>query len=279
MVLHQREQAQRVGGRRHGGQRRDAGFRLRIQFHDRARDDAEGTLGADVQVAQIVARIVLAQAAQAAPDLALRRDHFQAQAQLARISVAQHGRAARVRRQISPDGATAFGRQRQGEQTAGGAGRFLDGLQNAARIHRDGAVDGIERADAVQARQRQHDGRAGVVGNAAQHQACVAALWHDGHLPLRAGAQHARHLFHRGGAQHGQGLARKPVAPVGEEGRRVGVVGEYISVAQQVAAGGEEICLVSHFLMLTLFTFSSSSLAMRLAAFLYGRRYSTAQTK
>ena len=53
---------------------------LRKQLEYRRGDDAERAFGADEQVAQVVAGVVLAQAAQAVPDLALRRDDFQAQA-------------------------------------------------------------------------------------------------------------------------------------------------------------------------------------------------------
>ena len=70
--------------------------RQRIELHRRGGDDAQRAFAADEQVAQVVAGVVLAQARQALPDLALRRDHFQPQAQLARVAVAHHLGAAGI---------------------------------------------------------------------------------------------------------------------------------------------------------------------------------------
>ena len=52
-----------------------------------------------------------------------------------------------------------------------------------------------------------------------------------------------------------------------------------MGVAQQFAAGGEEVGAIAHFLIFTLLTFSSSSFAMRLPAYLYRPKYSSAQQK
>ena len=51
-----------------------------VELHDRRGDDAQRAFGPDKQVAQVVAGIVLAQAGQAIPYLALRCHHFQPQA-------------------------------------------------------------------------------------------------------------------------------------------------------------------------------------------------------
>ena len=83
--------------------------RRREQLQARRRDHPERALGADEQVAQVVAGVVLAQALEAVPHLALRRDHFEAQAQVARIAVAHHLRAACVGAQVAANGAAALG--------------------------------------------------------------------------------------------------------------------------------------------------------------------------
>ena len=59
--------------RGHGGPGGQRGGRQRVQLHGRGGDDAQRALAADEQVAQVVAGVVLAQARQAIPDLALRR--------------------------------------------------------------------------------------------------------------------------------------------------------------------------------------------------------------
>ena len=51
-----------------------------VQFHGGSGDDAQRAFAAHEQVTQIVAGVVLAQPAQAVPYIALRCDHFKAQA-------------------------------------------------------------------------------------------------------------------------------------------------------------------------------------------------------
>ena len=113
---------------------------LREQLQRRGGDDAERAFAADEQVAQVVAGVVLAQPAQAVPDLAVGGDDLEAEAQVARRAVAQHLRAAGVGRQIAADRATAFGRQAEREQQAGVGGRLLHRLQDAAGL--DGHASG-----------------------------------------------------------------------------------------------------------------------------------------
>ena len=108
---------------RHRARRRAASAVMRAagrgcSLMRRGGDDAERAFAADEEVAQVVAGVVLAQAREAVPYLALRRDHLEPQAQLARVAVAQHLRAAGVGGEVAADGAAAFGRQAQGEQQA-----------------------------------------------------------------------------------------------------------------------------------------------------------------
>jgi hypothetical protein len=88
------------------------------ELQHRGGDDAQRSFGADEQVLQVVAGVVLAQAAQAIPDLAAGQHHFQAQGQFARVAVAQDLHAAGIGRQIAADLATALGGQRQRKQAS-----------------------------------------------------------------------------------------------------------------------------------------------------------------
>jgi alpha-beta hydrolase superfamily lysophospholipase len=82
----------------------------------RGSHDAQRALRADEEMFQIVARIVLAQPPQCRPDLACGRDHLKTQTQLARIAIAQHGRASGVGRQVAAHRAAALSGERKREQ-------------------------------------------------------------------------------------------------------------------------------------------------------------------
>ena len=88
-------------------------------------DDPERAFAADKELLQIVAGVVLAQAAQPVPDPPVRQHDFQAQGQLARISVAQYRDAAGIGRQIAADLAAALGAEAEGEQPVSFGGRLL----------------------------------------------------------------------------------------------------------------------------------------------------------
>ncbi|MDT4853763.1 hypothetical protein FQZ97_880410 [compost metagenome] len=225
--------------RRHRGPRRELRGRQRVQLHGRGGDDAQRAFAADEEVAQVVAGVVLAQAARAFPDLALRRDHFQAQAQVARVAVAHDLRAARVGRQVAADGAAALGRQAQREQVAGLLGGLLQRLQDAARLDGHREVGGVDVADGVQALQAQHHLRAAVVGNGADRQAGVAALRNDGRAGRGAGFDHVGHLLRIGRAHHGERLAARALAPVLLVGREV-ALGQHVRGADDGAQLVEE---------------------------------------
>ena len=111
------------------------------------------------KVTQVVAGIVLAQAAQAVPQFAGRGHHFQPQAQFARVAVAQHRGAAGIGAEVAADGAAAFRRQAQREQAAVLARHFLQVLQHHAGLDRDGVVERIDLAHALEPLQRDHHHR------------------------------------------------------------------------------------------------------------------------
>jgi len=116
--VRQSEQIERRRQRRHGRPGGQRGGGARVELHGRGGDDAQRAFAADEQVAQVVAGVVLAQARQAVPDLALRGDHLQAQAQLARVAIAQHLRAAGIGAQVAAQHAAAFGAQAERVQQA-----------------------------------------------------------------------------------------------------------------------------------------------------------------
>ena len=102
------QQCQCLIGRFQLHQRCHLASRLRVELQHGRRDDAQRALGADEQVTQVIAGIVLAQPVQAMPDLAVGRHYLQSQAQLAHVAVAQHLHPAGVGGQVAADGAAAF---------------------------------------------------------------------------------------------------------------------------------------------------------------------------
>ena len=162
---------QRGHSRPHGGLQ----GRQRKQLERGGRDDAQRAFAADQQMAQVVAGIVFAQAVQAVPDPALRRNGLQPQAQLACIAVAQHLRAARIACQVAAYGATAFAAHAQRIQPACIGRSLLHLLQRAARFGREGLVGAIHSANAVQALQAHDHAGALTSGPGIQF-----AVWGDG---------------------------------------------------------------------------------------------------
>ena len=102
-LLGQSEQRRRRGKRRQRRHRGHHGGRPRMQLQRRRRDDRQRPFAADEEIAQVVAGVVLAQARKAVPDAAFGSDGLEAEAQLARVAVAQHLRAAGVGREVAAD--------------------------------------------------------------------------------------------------------------------------------------------------------------------------------
>jgi alpha/beta hydrolase family protein len=113
----------------------ESGFdfaRLGKELHRRGSDDAEGALAADEELLQIVAGIVLAQAAKAVPNPSVGQHHLEAQCQLAGIAVAQDRDAAGVGRQIAADLTGPLGPEAEREQSVGLGGRLLQVREDVA---------------------------------------------------------------------------------------------------------------------------------------------------
>ncbi|MNZ91458.1 hypothetical protein D3C78_1104450 [compost metagenome] len=192
-----------------------------MQLEHGGGDDAQRAFGANEQLLEVVARVVLAQTAQRGVDAAVGQHGLDAQREVAHIAVAQHGRAAGVGREIAADLARTFGAYAQREQAPGFFGRGACGLQRDAGLQRHGVVDDVELLHLVHAAQIEHHGVAGGVGHGAAHQRSVAALGHDRHVVRKAQGQHGADLL-GGGRQHdGQRLAVVELAVVGGEGLHV----------------------------------------------------------
>ena len=178
-----RQQAHGDRGIGDGHNRGCAGLRARIQLQHGGGDDAQRAFGADEQVLQVVAGIVLAQAAQAVPDTSVRQHHFQPQHQIARIAVAQHAVAAGVGGQVAADLAIVQGcRQLEREQAVMLLCHRTHVGQDATRLDGHGVIYRINGANALHARQVQHDLPACCQGNAPTAQTGVATLRHDCNL-------------------------------------------------------------------------------------------------
>ncbi|MNV55169.1 hypothetical protein D3C71_1473940 [compost metagenome] len=86
------------------------------QFQGRRRDHAQGALGADEQLLQVIAGVVFPQALQAIEYLTVGHDGLDAQHQVAHHAIAQDGGAAGIGRDDAADGGRAFGSQAEGEE-------------------------------------------------------------------------------------------------------------------------------------------------------------------
>ena len=147
------------GGARiaHGQERRLRRARTRKQLQARGRDHAERAFGADEQVVEVVAGVVLAQARESVEHLPVGQHDLETEHEFARHAVAQRIQAAGVGREVAADLAAALGAERQRKETVGPLGRGLHVGENAAGLGDHREIGGIHFADAVQAPQRKHD--------------------------------------------------------------------------------------------------------------------------
>ena len=235
------QQIDRRLGRRHGDPRGRHVLGLGPKLQHRLGDDAQGALGAEIKIAQVVAGIVFLERAQAVPDLARRRHDLEAEHEMARVAIVQHLHAAGVGREVAADGAAALGRKAQWKQAVVRGGRLLDGLQDDTGLDGHRVTDFVDCEDTVHAGERQHDFAAVLVRHATAHQAGVAALGHD-RDPLRGAELYdARDFFGGRGPDHGKCRAEVIVAPVGEIGMLARVVGDQTLVADEDAQLFDEI--------------------------------------
>ena len=235
------QQRHRGLGGGHGDPRGGDVLGLGPDLQHRLGDDAERAFGADMEVAQIVAGIVLLERAQAVPYLALRRDHLDAQHKLAGVAVMQDLHAAGIGREVAADGAASFGGQRQRTQAVVLGGGLLDRLQHDAGLDRHRVAQRVDVEDAVHAVERQHDLAALLMRRAAAHHAGVAALGHHRDLLGEAELPDGGHLLGGGRAHHGQRGTEIVLAPVGEVGMLALIVGDQSTLADDGAQLVDEV--------------------------------------
>ena len=196
------------------------------KFEDSRGDDAKRTLGADEQLLEVVAGVVLAQSSEAAPDLAIREHDLEPEHEIARHAVAQHLDPAGVGRKIAADLAAPLRREAQREEPVGVLRRLLDGLQDAACLHRDREVERVEAAHRVHPLERQEDAaRVSRPRDRSADEASIAALRDDRDPRQGADPHAARDLRRRSRSRHEQGRAAIGAAPVDQIARhRAGVL-------------------------------------------------------
>ena len=83
--------------------------------------------------------------------------HLEAEHQVARVAVGEHAGAAGIGREVAADLAGAFRGERQREQPVGGVGRGLRVGEDDAGLDGHRVAGRIDRADAVEPRQRDDD--------------------------------------------------------------------------------------------------------------------------
>ena len=116
------EQLERGLRRRHADERGLDRARARHQPQHRRGDDAERALGADEQVPQVVAGIVLLELVEVVQHAAVGEHHFEAEHMRARDAVGERRGAAGIGREIAADGAAAFRRQQMRKEPVDGGG-------------------------------------------------------------------------------------------------------------------------------------------------------------
>ena len=79
--------------------------RARKEFQHRSRDDPERALRSHEEMFQLVARVVLFELPQRIQHTSVGENDFEPLHEIARIAVGEHGRAARIGREIAADGA------------------------------------------------------------------------------------------------------------------------------------------------------------------------------
>ena len=180
-------------------------------------DDAERAFRADEQIAQVVARVVLAQRLETFEHAAVGQHDFESEHEVAHHAVAQDRGAAGVGRQVAAELARAFRAEAHREQPIDRRRCRLDLGEHATGFGDHRVVRRIERADAPHARERQHDLRAVGARRRASAVAGVAADRHDADPRFVAQLHDGGDLLGRIRAQHERRRAAIQLAMIDEE--------------------------------------------------------------
>ena len=237
---HRRKQAHGaldVGERDPGGSR---ALRLRKELEHCGGDDAERAFAAKKKLLQVVAGVVLAQAAQAVPNTPVGEHDFEPEHQIARVAVAKHRGAAGVGGKIPADRTTSFGSERQREEKPRIRGLGLHGCERHAGLDSHRRIFGVDRAHAVQPREHEHDLIAARIGRRASAQPRVAPLWHHRNGVLGADAHDRRNFRGRSRTHDRARASAVALSPVGHEGQDVGVRGKHVRATDGRLQRGEQ---------------------------------------
>ena len=176
-LLHEMEERQRRVRRRHPDERGLDGLRRGKQLQHRGGDDTERAFGADEEVLEIVAGVVLLELVEKVQHATIRQHDFDTHHEVAGDAIGERVGAAGIGGEIAADGAAALGAQRQRKQAVGVGGRLLRLRQHHARLAGHGVRRDIDLADAVEPGQRQH--HLAVERDLAADEPGIAALGHD----------------------------------------------------------------------------------------------------
>ncbi len=211
-------------------------------LEDGGRDDAEGPLACDIEVLEVVARVVLAQSPQAVPDLPLGGHHLEPQDQSSCVSVAKNVNAPGVGREEAADLSRALGRQAQGKQAIDSRGCGLDRRQYAARLRGERVVHWIDGPDAVEARERHEHVVPFGPRDLAAYEARVAPLRYEADSVLGTDAHDVRHLCRAPWPEEHRCRPLVAAAPLREVGSELGFVGDEARGANDGPESAQSLC-------------------------------------
>ena len=213
--------------------------RPRHQSQHRGGDDAERALGADEQVLEIVAGIVLLELVEIVQHAPVGEHHLDAERVRARDAVGERGGAAGIGGEIAADGAGALRRQQLRIEPVHGRRRLARPQQRHAGLAGHGIGDRIDLADAVEAVERQHD--LAVLRDLPADQAGIAALRNDRGRGVVRELEDFGDLGDRARPQHHRGMSAKHVAHLDEIRRLRLRIGDGVLLPHDRDEAGQEI--------------------------------------
>ncbi|MNT18903.1 hypothetical protein D3C72_1541310 [compost metagenome] len=200
-------------------------------------DEAERTLRADEQVAEVIAGIVLGQTVVQFQHLALAGHHLQPDHPFAGHAVAHDLDASGVGGDIAADLAAAAGGKIHRVVQAVGQRVLLQRLGDHPRLAAHGAANLVQLQDRVHALERHH--QLAVARHRAAGQAGAAAGRHQRELLALRPAHQRHHFVHRFREQHRGGVGREIARPVQAVARKGIGIGGHAVGGQQAAQFGQ----------------------------------------